>query len=152
MLYQLSYTREACILAAPRAPASPSILPKRPIPTPRGTHAGRVASGVSFPEAWPRRMSQRPGRTDAHGLSSARIRGSTSSGSGYLPSIDFVNTISPLRWTSKIPFAPVTTSISVRRSSCSSRSRATRLAAFVLAPQGTQYSIRILCRSAIQRF
>ena len=63
-----------------------------------------------------------------------------------------MKTSSPSTWTSKIPFAPVTTSIVARSSSCCSSSRATRPAAFPRAPQGTQYSIRIVCGSAIRRF
>jgi hypothetical protein len=66
----------------------------------------------------------------------------TSSGSGYRPSIDFVNTSSPSTWTSKMPFAPGTTSTTAPVSSHSSRIRAARPAAFGRAPQGTQYSIR----------
>jgi hypothetical protein len=75
----------------------------------------------------------------------SRSSGTTSSGSGYRPSIDFVNTSPPSRCTSKMPFAPGTTSTDTRSFSHSSRTRAARPAAFGRAPQGTQYSIRMRC-------
>ena len=73
----------------------------------------------------------------------ARTSGTTSSGCGYRPSIDFVKTSSPSTCTSKIPSAPVTTSTVPTASSHSLRIRAARPAAFGSAPQGTQYSMRM---------
>ena len=73
----------------------------------------------------------------------SRSSGTTSSGCGYRPSIDFVKTSSPSTCTSKIPSAPVTTSTVPTESSHSSRIRAARPAALGSAPQGTQYSMRM---------
>jgi hypothetical protein len=60
-----------------------------------------------------------------------------------------VNTRSPFRCTSKMPFSPGTTSTMPISSSHSSRMRAARPTAFGRAPQGTQYSIRKWWRSPI---
>ncbi len=79
----------------------------------------------------------------------SRRSGTTSSGSGYRPSMDFVKTSSPSTWTSKMPPSPVTTSTVPIELSHSSRIRAARPAAFGRAPQGTQYSMRICGRPAI---
>jgi hypothetical protein len=89
------------------------------------------------------------GSASSSQLSSACSSGTTSSGSGYRPSIDFVNTSAPSTCTSKMPFAPGTTSTAPTTDSHSSRILAARPAAFGLAPQGTQYSIRMWRRSAI---
>jgi hypothetical protein len=82
--------------------------------------------------------------TDGYAPNVSRSNGMTSSGSGYRPSIDFVNTSAPSTCTSKIPLSPGTTSIAPRLLSHSSRIRAARPAAFGRAPQGTQYSMRTL--------
>jgi hypothetical protein len=88
-------------------------------------------------------------RSAQSGAMCPRSSGMTSSGCGYRPSIDFVNTGSPFTCTSKLPSAPGISSRRPTTSSHSSRMRSTRPVALGRAPQGTQYSIRTWARPAI---
>ena len=119
--------------------------------TPRGKVKGALCGAGPHAPAprggWPAEASESARRQAAERR--PRSSGTTSPGCGYRPSIDFVNTSSPSTWTSKMLFAPGTTSTTPTSSSHSSRMRATRPVALGRAPQGTQYSIRRWWRSAI---